>query len=82
MPAGWRPNDRHVEKAQELGVDLREQVELFKLHAETHDRRVRNWNAAFTQWLIKSRKIADERVGQNGGGSSWDKLSGWNTRTV
>jgi len=40
------------------GVDVAREVEKFKLHAATHDRLAVNWNAAFTQWLIKAAEYA------------------------
>jgi hypothetical protein len=54
LPASWRPNDVHTARAGELGLDLDRQVELFRLNADTNDRTAKNWNAAFTTWLIKA----------------------------
>lgn len=55
LPKNWAPTASHIERAREKNVDVIEQAEAFKLHAETHDRRAANWNAAFTTWLTKAR---------------------------
>ena len=55
LPASWTPTPEHAERAKAKGIDLAEQAEAFRLHAETHARRAANWNAAFTMWLTKAR---------------------------
>lgn len=54
LPAGWKPTEAHIQYARENRLDLGKQVEAFKGHAETHDRRARNWDAAFRTWLGKA----------------------------
>lgn len=41
---------------------LGREVEKFKAHAEANDRRAVNWNAAFTQWLIRSAEYAGQNA--------------------
>lgn len=55
LPESWTPNEAHTKRAREKGLDLAREAEVFKLHAETHDRRAKNWNAAFTMWLSKAK---------------------------
>jgi hypothetical protein len=55
LPKDWAPSKTHYDIARERNIDLMEQAELFRLHAETHDRHAARWNAAFTTWLKKSR---------------------------
>lgn len=55
LPENWVPTKAHWELAKSKGLDLEEQVRNFRGHAETHDRRARVWNAAFTTWLNKSK---------------------------
>lgn len=55
IPKDWAPTAAHIERAKEKRVNVLNQAEAFKLHAETHDRRAANWNAAFTTWLMKSK---------------------------
>lgn len=55
LPKDWAPSSDHIERARALGVDLAAEAENFRLHAETHDRRAVNWNAAFTMWLKKAK---------------------------
>jgi hypothetical protein len=54
LPKNWAPNASHIERAKEQGVDVIEQAEFFRLHAETHGRVAASWNAAFTTWLKKA----------------------------
>lgn len=54
LPADWVPSKNHYDIANERGLDIQEQVDAFRLHAETHDRHAARWNAAFTTWLKKS----------------------------
>ena len=54
LPKSWAPTAAHIERAKEKGIDVIEQAENFRLHAETHGRRAVSWNAAFTTWLKKS----------------------------
>lgn len=55
LPKSWAPTAEHIKRAKELGVDVVNEAENFRLHAETHDRRAANWNGAFTMWLKKSK---------------------------
>lgn len=55
LPKDWTPTTTHFELAKGMRVDLQQQVEAFRLHAETHDRHAARWNAAFTTWLKKSK---------------------------
>ena len=55
LSKNWAPTAEHIQYAKEHHVDVMEQAENFRLHAETHDRRAVRWNAAFTTWLKKSK---------------------------
>lgn len=66
LPKDWAPTAEHIRRAREKGVDVIDEAENFRLHAETHDRRAKNWNAAFTTWLKKSRPKP-----QQGYNNSW-----------
>lgn len=54
LPSDWSPTEEHQRKARQRGVDLTREAENFRLHAEANDRRMVNWNAAFTMWLNKA----------------------------
>jgi hypothetical protein len=54
LPASWHPNDAHRLRASAAQLNLDVQVQLFKAHAEEHDRRAASWNGAFTRWLINA----------------------------
>ena len=60
LPQTWKPTAEHLTRALNAGLVLAAEVEKFKLHAETNDRRAANWNAAFTQWLIKGAEYAEQ----------------------
>ena len=63
LPADWEPNSLHRERTEKEGLDLEREVEKFRAHAEANNRKVVEWNAAFTQWLIQ----AVEYQSKNGG---------------
>jgi hypothetical protein len=54
LPDTWKPTAAHEEKAREKYLDVNLQAETFRNHALANDRRARNWNAAFNNWLIKA----------------------------
>lgn len=64
LPKTWAPTADHIKRAKELGVDVMDEAENFRLHAETHDRRAANWNGAFTTWLKKSKPKAKPARGE------------------
>lgn len=55
LPNDWAPTAEHIKRAKDLGVDLMDAVENFRLHAETHDRHAASWNGAFTTWIKKTK---------------------------
>ena len=57
LPDSWKPSSAHEDKAREKHLDVNLQAEAFRNHAATHDRRARNWNAAFSNWLIKATPV-------------------------
>jgi hypothetical protein len=54
LPADWRPTEKHGTNAEEKFLSIDTLVQTFKNHAETHDRRCRNWDAAFSNWILKA----------------------------
>lgn len=55
IPADWKPNGDHAERAKAKNLDLNAEVEAFRSHALTHARKAVRWNAAFTTWLLKAK---------------------------
>jgi len=55
LPQDWMPTRAHEERAREKNLDLLEEAEKFRNHAESVDRRAANWNSAFSNWLIKAQ---------------------------
>lgn len=64
IPKDWAPTAEHIARAKDRGVDVLSEAENFRLHADTHDRRAVNWNAAFTTWLKKSKPSASVEGGR------------------
>jgi hypothetical protein len=58
LPASWAPSDAHRELAAELHVDVEAQAVRFRDHAESNDRRQRDWDAAFRTWLRNAPRFA------------------------
>jgi len=58
IPDGWNPSQNHVAFAVEFGIDLGHEVAQFRAHAVANDRRQRDWDAAFRQWLGNAKKWA------------------------
>lgn len=54
IPEGWEPNTTAHIKAQQLGLQIGPEVESFVNHAQQVDRRCRDWDAAFRNWLAKA----------------------------
>jgi hypothetical protein len=54
LPDDWQPTPSHWERRHD-GIDVQREADTFRAHAEANDRRVVNWNAAFTQWLLKAK---------------------------
>jgi hypothetical protein len=54
LPTAWKPTAAHEEKAKEKFLDVNLTAEAFRNHAEANDRRARNWDAAFRNWILKA----------------------------
>lgn len=65
IPDDWRPNLKHVDKAASLRMDVKNEYQRFRAHAECNHRRQKNWNAAFTNWLQKGAVMAQQRAGSS-----------------
>ena len=61
LPADWRPTKEHIERANHEHLNLTNEVEKFKAHAAEKGRRAKNWNGAFTRWLIQASEYKQER---------------------
>ena len=63
LPDDWRPNQKHIDQANALHLDVKQAYQKFRWHAETNQRRQKNWNAAFTNWLKQGAVIAQKSRG-------------------
>ena len=62
LQAEWVPNRKHYDHAVSLGLNPEYQFKAFRDHANRVQRRQRNWNTAFTNWLKKAAEIAQQRA--------------------
>lgn len=63
IPDDWRPNQTHVDKANSLHLDVKQEYQRFRARAEQTQRRLKNWNTGFTNWLRKSAEFNQQRQG-------------------
>jgi hypothetical protein len=63
LPTDWKPTESHWERRHD-GIDVDREAATFRAHAEAQDRTAVNWNAAFTQWLIKAKPTGTQHKGR------------------
>lgn len=56
LPPEWLPTEAHRAYANDNGISLDFQADRFRNHAQANDRRARDWDAAFRNWLLKAEK--------------------------
>lgn len=56
----WQPTAAHKEYALANRLDLTFEAMKFRNHAEANDRRQVSWDAAFSNWLLSSKKRAPQ----------------------
>src|SRR5690606_3292261 len=69
LSPSWKPTDAHRKRAKESGLNVDDEAEKFRLHAEEKGRMAVSWNAAFTRWLINAAKWSPSNKQTS---SSWD----------
>ena len=78
IPEGWKPTSAHAEQALAKGVSLSTEALSFRNHAESHDRRCADWNAAFRNWLMKAtperRPSSDDPYAHLPAPKDWDAI--------
>lgn len=57
LPADWKPNEGHHERAAKEGVDCEKEAEKFRLHHEAKGSTMVSWDKAFTTWLIRAKEF-------------------------
>lgn len=77
LPDSWAPNAKHHELALDRGLDVRREAEAFRGHAATHDRRARDWDAAFRTWLTKAQTRPARPSARSTGNGGNDYLARW-----
>ena len=77
IPDDWQPNDHHISKAKELGVDVTRAAETFRNHAGATDRRLVDWDKGFTNWLLKEKPSKVVPLRPAAGGLTDRQLNPW-----
>src|SRR5690625_3965142 len=65
LPKDWHPTPEHHERAKELNINIEIESEKFRNHAEEKGRTSKNWNLAFTNWLIKATEYSPNNQPRN-----------------
>lgn len=55
LPETWEPKEAHKVTCLEKRVDVNYEAQRFRNHAQANDRRQRDWDAAFRNWLINAK---------------------------
>lgn len=76
LPQDWMPTKAHQDRAREKNLNLLEEAEKFRNHAESVDRRAVNWNSAFANWLIKAPPGAPSKD-TNANPQNWHQPAPW-----
>jgi hypothetical protein len=71
LPKSWAPTAEHIQRASSTGLDLVAEVEKFRAHATEKGRSAKNWNGAFTRWLINAKEFRAQSNGRRSGGRSY-----------
>lgn len=61
LPDDWRPTQQHIDKLNALHLDGQRTLERFTAHARRTNRRQKNWNTAFTNWIRKDAEYAQQQ---------------------
>lgn len=64
LPSQWRPNQTHIDKAKSLHLDVDREQSRFRDNAIRTQRRLKNWNTGFTNWLRKAAEFNTQRQGR------------------
>lgn len=64
LPFDWTPTDEHRTRALTDGLDADREAVKFRAHAEEKGRTAKNWNAAFTRWLMNAAEYAKRDAGK------------------
>jgi 5-methylcytosine-specific restriction endonuclease McrA len=59
LPSDWKPNEKHREKAEGLGVDCDFEAEKMRNWALAGGQRAKNWDARFHGWLQRAMELSN-----------------------
>lgn len=64
LPPDWTPTAEHHTRAHDDQLDIEREAVKFRAHAEEKGRTAKNWNAAFTRWLMQAAEYAKRDAGK------------------
>lgn len=56
LPESWSPTEAHLVYCAENNINLEDEVEKFKAHAQATGRKQKDWDASFRLWLVNAKK--------------------------
>ncbi|GAA1337217.1 hypothetical protein [Arthrobacter roseus] len=65
LPVSWAPTSAHKEYTEVEGIRLDFEADRFRAHAEANDRRLRDWDAGFRNWLLKAERTTKKQIPHN-----------------
>jgi hypothetical protein len=71
LPAEWEPTAEHHATAEELGLDCPRVAQKFASHMRGHGKLAVDWNAKFTEWLLRERP-GTSQPSHIDSGDGWD----------
>lgn len=57
VPKDWKPNQRHLDKARGLNLDVNAEAEKFYDHSHANGRKYLDFDRAFNVWLLNADKF-------------------------
>lgn len=70
LPDSWTPNAAAADLAKRLGLNLDDELGLYRAHRKREGYRCGNWDADFEYWLRQAKKFARERQAKRGTGTA------------
>lgn len=70
LPSDWKPNEAHQKIAKDEGRDLDREAVKFRDHAAATGRTMKDWDAAFRNWLRSGYSTPNGRHGSRDGSGS------------
>ena len=63
VPKDWKPNQKHIDRANELNIDVNTEAEKFYNYSHSNGKKYLDFDRAFDNWLLNADKF--NRNGQS-----------------